>query len=161
MASVALNILPGNVCSLRHQCMKSLATSCASAAEIMAVLFYSVMRYGPHNPRRPNNDLLSKMSCPSYPLCRMVRGGRFSTREAPDCAQDRLGPGGAPHYLLPFVDVATASLGQGVCVEMALKAKRFDYSGQRIFVLMGDGESAEGSVWGDGSRLRSLAPHQH
>src|SRR6185312_11522543 len=69
-------------------------TSCASAAEIMSVLFYSVMRYDPHDPRRPDNDLfvLSKGHAGSYPLCCMVRSGRFSTREAHDFAQDRLGP---------------------------------------------------------------------
>lgn len=56
---------------------------------------------------------------------------------------------GHPTTLLPFVDVATGSLGQGlaVAVGMALNARQLEHSDQRVYVLMGDGESAEGSVW--------------
>jgi Glucodextranase, domain N/Transketolase, thiamine diphosphate binding domain len=56
---------------------------------------------------------------------------------------------GHPTTLLPFVDVATGSLGQGlsVGVGIALNAKQFEHSDRRVFVLMGDGESAEGSIW--------------
>ena len=55
---------------------------------------------------------------------------------------------GHPTPRLPFVDVATGSLGQGLSagVGMALAAKQ-DRSTQRVYVLMGDGESAEGSIW--------------
>ena len=56
---------------------------------------------------------------------------------------------GHPTPRLPFVDVATGSLGQGLSVGagMALDTKQFENSDQHVFVLMGDGESAEGSVW--------------
>jgi transketolase len=56
---------------------------------------------------------------------------------------------GHPTPRLSFVDVATGSLGQGLSagVGMALNAKRLDRSPARIYVLMGDGESVEGSVW--------------
>ena len=55
---------------------------------------------------------------------------------------------GHPTPRLPFVDVATGSLGQGLAagVGIALNARRID-SDYRTYVLMGDGESAEGSVW--------------
>src|SRR5204863_7579992 len=55
---------------------------------------------------------------------------------------------GHPMPRLPFVDVATGSLGQGVCaaVGIALNARRIG-SDYRTYVMLGDGESAEGSVW--------------
>ena len=55
---------------------------------------------------------------------------------------------GHPTPRLPFVDVATGSLGQGICaaVGIALNARRIG-SDYRTYVLIGDGESAEGSVW--------------
>ena len=55
---------------------------------------------------------------------------------------------GHPTPRLPFVDVATGSLGQGICaaIGIALNARRIG-SDYRTYVLLGDGESAEGSVW--------------
>jgi len=55
---------------------------------------------------------------------------------------------GHPTPRLPFVDVATGSLGQGICagIGLALSARRIA-SAYRTYVLLGDGESAEGSVW--------------
>ena len=55
---------------------------------------------------------------------------------------------GHPTPRLPFVDVATGSLGQGICaaVGTALNARRIQ-SDYRTYVLLGDGEMAEGSVW--------------
>src|SRR4029077_7149598 len=55
---------------------------------------------------------------------------------------------GHPTPRLPFVDVATGSLGQGICaaVGCALNARRIK-SDYRTYCLLGDGESAEGSVW--------------
>src|SRR5687768_1039524 len=55
---------------------------------------------------------------------------------------------GRPTPRLPFVDVATGSLGQGLCagVGIALNARRIQ-SAYRTYVLLGDGETAEGSVW--------------
>jgi len=126
-------------------------TSCASAAEIMSVLFYSVMRYDPHDPRRPDNDLfvLSKGHAAPILYAAWSEAGAFPREKLLTLRKIDSDLEGHPTTLLPFVDVATGSLGQGlsVGVGMALKAKRFDHSGQRIFVLMGDGESAEGSVW--------------
>ena len=56
---------------------------------------------------------------------------------------------GHPTPRLPFVDMATGSLGQGLSagIGMALNAKVLDKSDQRIYALMGDGESVEGSIW--------------
>ena len=126
-------------------------TSCASAAEIMSVLFYSVMRYDPHNPHRPDSDLfvLSKGHAAPILYAAWAEAGAFPRERLLTLRKIDSDLEGHPTTLLPFVDVATGSLGQGlsVGVGIALHAKQFDHSGQRVFVLMGDGESAEGSIW--------------
>ena len=66
---------------------------------------------------------------------------------------------GHPTPRLPFVDVATGSLGQGLCagIGIALNARRLG-SDYRTYVLLGDGESAEGLGVGSGRRRRSSSP---
>jgi transketolase len=126
-------------------------TSCASAAEIMAVLFYSVMRYDPHDPHRPGSDIfvLSKGHAAPILYAAWAEAGAFPRERLLTLRKIDSDLEGHPTTLLPFVDVATGSLGQGlsVGVGIALNAKQFEHSGQRVFVLMGDGESAEGSIW--------------
>ncbi len=126
-------------------------TSCASAAEIMSVLFYSVMRYDPHDPRIPGSDVfvLSKGHAAPILYAAWAEAGAFPREKLLTLRKIDSDLEGHPTTLLPFVDVATGSLGQGLSVGIgiALHAKQNDYSGQRVFVLMGDGESAEGSVW--------------
>ena len=79
----------------------------------------------------------------------MGRGGRVRSGRAAEAAS-RSTPisKGIPTPRLPFVDVATGSLGQGICaaVGIALNARRIQ-SDYRTYCLLGDGESAEGSVW--------------
>jgi transketolase len=126
-------------------------TSCASAAEIVSVLFYSVMRYDPCDPHRPDSDVfvLSKGHAAPILYAAWAEAGAFPRERLLTLRKIDSDLEGHPTTRLPFVDVATGSLGQGlsVGVGIALHAKQFDHSGQRVFVLMGDGESAEGSVW--------------
>jgi transketolase len=126
-------------------------TSCASAAEIMSVLFYSVMRYDPHEPHRRDSDVfvLSKGHAAPILYAAWAEAGAFPRERLLTLRKIDSDLEGHPTTLLPFVDVATGSLGQGlsVGVGIAVHAKRFDHFDQRVFVLMGDGESAEGSVW--------------
>ena len=126
-------------------------SSCCSAADIVAALFFAVMRYDPKNPRHPHRDrfILSKGHAAPLLYAAWAEAGLF---EKADLLKLRtLGSDleGHPTPRLPFVDVATGSLGQGLPagVGMALNAKRLDRSGYRTYVLMGDGESVEGSVW--------------
>lgn len=131
-------------------------TSCASAAEIMATLFFSVMRYDPANPKNPNNDLfvLSKGHAAPILYAAWAEVGLFPVKHLLTLRRLDSDLEGHPTPELPFVDVATGSLGQGlsVAIGMALNAKKLDRKDQRIFVLMGDGETAEGSVW-EGAQL--------
>ncbi len=125
-------------------------TSCASAAEIMSVLFFSTMRYDPKNPRNPANDIfiLSKGHAAPILYAAWAEAGLFPRKELLTLRKFGSNLEGHPTPRLPFVPVATGSLGQGLPagIGMALAA-RLDYSRRRVYVLMGDGESAEGSVW--------------
>jgi transketolase len=126
-------------------------TSCASAADIAAALFYSVMRFDPSNPRDTANDVfvLSKGHAAPLLYAAWAEAGAFPREQLWTLRQIDSDLEGHPTPRLPFVDVATGSLGQGLSVAagIALHLKRFQRSGQRVYVLLGDGESAEGSVW--------------
>src|SRR6266542_4901388 len=126
-------------------------TSCASAADIVSVLFYAVMRFDPRNPRRSDNDLfiLSKGHAAPLLYAAWAEAGGFPREELLTVRKVDSDLEGHPTPRLPFVDVATGSLGQGLSasVGMAFDAMELRRSGQRVYVLMGDGESAEGSNW--------------
>lgn len=126
-------------------------TSCCSAADIVAALFFSVMRYDPKNPRHPGSDrfVLSKGHAAPLLYAAWAEAGLFDKADLLTLRTLTSDLEGHPTPRLPFVDVATGSLGQGLSagVGMALAAKRLDRSSARIYVLMGDGESVEGSVW--------------
>ncbi|MBL8052215.1 MAG: transketolase, partial [Nitrospira sp.] len=126
-------------------------SSCASAADLVAALFFSVMRYDPHNPKAPNSDrfILSKGHAAPLLYAAWAEAGLFPTSDLLKLRTLTSDLEGHPTPRLPFVDMATGSLGQGlsVGVGIALNAKFVDILNHRTYVLMGDGESVEGSVW--------------
>ncbi|MGZ8365884.1 MAG: transketolase [Nitrospira sp.] len=126
-------------------------SSCASAADIVAALFFSVMRYDPHNPKARNSDrfILSKGHAAPLLYAAWAEAGLFPTSDLLKLRTLTSDLEGHPTPRLPFVDMATGSLGQGlsVGVGVALNAKFVDKLDHRTYVLMGDGESVEGSVW--------------
>jgi len=126
-------------------------TSCCSAADIVATLFFSVMRYDPKNPKLPQSDrfVLSKGHAAPLLYAAWSEAGLFPRADLLKLRTLRSDLEGHPTPRLPFVDMATGSLGQGLSagIGMALNAKALDKSDQRIYVLMGDGESVEGSIW--------------
>jgi transketolase len=125
-------------------------TSCCSAADLVAALFFGHMRYDPKNPHYHNNDrfILSKGHAAPLLYAAWAETGLFPAEELLKLRQLGSDLEGHPTPRLPFADVATGSLGQGlsVGVGMALCA-RLDNLDYRTYVLLGDGECAEGSVW--------------
>jgi transketolase len=125
-------------------------TSCCSAADLLAALFFAEMRFDPKDPRHPGSDrfVLSKGHAAPVLYAAWAEAGAFDRSELLKLRQLGSDLEGHPTPRLPFVDVATGSLGQGICaaVGSALNARRIkmDY---RTYFLLGDGESAEGSVW--------------
>lgn len=126
-------------------------SSCCSAADIVAALFFCVMRYDPKNPKAPNCDrfVLSKGHAAPLLYAAWAEAGLFPKSELLKLRTLTSDLEGHPTPRLSFVDMATGSLGQGlpVGVGIALNAKFIDKLDHRTYVLMGDGESVEGSVW--------------
>lgn len=126
-------------------------TTCMSAADIVAALFFHAMRYDRHNPHNPNNDrfILSKGHAAPLLYAAWAEAGIISVDNLLDLRRIDSDLEGHPTPRLDWVDVATGSLGQGLSigVGMALNGKFLDKSDYRVYVLMGDGESAEGGVW--------------
>jgi transketolase len=125
-------------------------TSCCSAAELMAALFFAEMRFDPKDPHNSESDrfILSKGHAAPILYSAWAEAGAFDRSELLKLRRFDSDLEGHPTPRLPFVDVATGSLGQGICAAIgcALNARRIK-SPYRTYVLLGDGESAEGSVW--------------
>ena len=125
-------------------------TTCLSAAEIVAALFFAEMRFDPRDPQHPEADrfVLSKGHAAPILYAAWAAAGAFPRADVMKLRTLSSDLEGHPTPRLPFVDVATGSLGQGLCagVGIALNARRLE-SDYRTYVLMGDGETAEGSVW--------------
>lgn len=125
-------------------------TSCCSAAELVAALFFGHMRYDPKNPRYHNNDrfILSKGHAAPLLYAAWAEAGLFPAADLTKLRTLGSDLEGHPTPRLAFADVATGSLGQGlgIGVGMALAA-RLDKLNYNTYVLLGDGEIAEGAVW--------------
>lgn len=126
-------------------------TSCASMAEIMSVLFFDTMRYSLKEPRHPASDRLVLSKGHSAPIlyAAWAEAGLFPVSDLLNLRKIDSDLEGHPTPRLNFVDVATGSLGQGLSVAagMAVIGKYFDKTDFRTYCLIGDGESAEGSIW--------------
>jgi transketolase len=126
-------------------------TSCASAADIVSVLFFSMMRYDPRDPHRRDSDvfILSKGHAAPLLYAAWAEAGAFPREHLLTLRRMDSDLEGHPTPRLPFVDVATGSLGQGLSagVGIAYAARQLRHWDQRVYVLIGDGESAEGSIW--------------
>jgi transketolase len=126
-------------------------TSSMSPADLMAVLLAKHLRYDFDAPSDPCNDHLVFSKGHAAPLLYALYRAAGALSEEELLTLRRLGSRleGHPTPILPWVDVATGSLGQGlpVGVGIALAAKRLDRLGSRVWVLCGDGEMAEGSMW--------------
>lgn len=126
-------------------------TSCASMAEAMSVLFFHVMRYKLSSPRDPSSDrfILSKGHAAPILYAAWAEAGLFPISDLQNLRKVDSDLEGHPTPRLNFVDVGTGSLGQGLSVAcgMAYVGKYFDKASYRVYCLIGDGESAEGSMW--------------
>lgn len=125
-------------------------TSCLSAADVVAALFFGQMRFDPKHPHFHNNDrfVLSKGHAAPLLYAAWAETGAFPTDELLKLRQIGSNLEGHPTPRLAFVDVATGSLGQGLSVGVGLAlAARLDRLDYNTYVLLGDGEIAEGAVW--------------
>jgi transketolase len=127
-------------------------TSGMSAADLMAVLMTRHLRYDWQRPGDPANDHLIFSKGHASPLLySMFKAAGVISDEELVTQYRRFGSRleGHPTPLLPWVDVATGSLGQGLPdgVGVALAGRYLDELPYRVWVLCGDSETAEGSIW--------------
>jgi transketolase len=123
-----------------------------SAADMLAALYFRVMRIRPDEPAWPDRDrfILSKGHCSIGLYAAMALRGFLPLEELAtfDSAGTRL-QGHPDMTKLPGLDMSTGSLGMGISagVGMALGARLTGRSGVRAYVMLGDGECQEGEVW--------------
>ena len=141
---------------LRRDCLESTAeagsghpTSCMSAAELVSILYFDEMRFDPRDPSGRDQDVFVLSKGHAAPVL-------WAALKEAGCIDDDLKTlrrfdsrlEGHPTPRVPWVRVATGSLGQGLCAGVGMAwARKLDRSEGRVYVLMGDGEAAEGSVW--------------
>jgi transketolase len=116
----------------------------------MAALFFGHMRYDAKNPHYYNNDrfILSKGHAAPILYAAWAETGLFPADDLLKLRKYGCDLEGHPTPRLPFVDVATGSLGQGLSIGVGMAlAARLDKLDYNTYVLLGDGEIAEGSVW--------------
>ena len=134
-------------------------TTCMSAADIVAALFFHAMRYDPANAQHPNNDrfILSKGHAAPLLYAAYAEAGVIPKTDLLTLRQIDSILEGHPTPRFEWTEVATGSLGQGLSLGlgMALNGKYLDNSDYRVYVLLGDGETAEGAVW----EAAALASH--
>jgi transketolase len=126
-------------------------TSSMSAADLMAVLLDGYLRYDWDNPDDPRNDHLIFSKGHASPLVYSLfkAAGAITDEELLTFRKFGSRLQGHPTPLLPWVDVATGSLGQGlpIAVGVAVTGKKLDQLPYRVWVVCGDSELAEGSMW--------------
>ena len=125
-------------------------TSCMSAAELVAGTFFYAMKFDPKDANSPDGDrfVLSKGHAAPVLYAALAEAGVFPESRLMTLREFSSELEGHPTPRIPGVDAATGSLGQGLSVGSGLAiGARMDNSPTRVYVLMGDGEMAEGQVW--------------
>jgi transketolase len=126
-------------------------TSSMSAADLVAVLLARHLRYDFDDPDNPNNDhlIFSKGHASPLVYATFKAAGAISDDELLTFRRFGSKLEGHPSPILPWVDVATGSLGQGLPIGagVALTGKLLDRLPYQVWVICGDSEMAEGSMW--------------
>src|SRR5437899_7049043 len=126
-------------------------TSSMSAADLIAVLIARYLQYDWARPKDPNNDHLIFSKGHASPLCyAMFKAvGAITDTELMTFRKFGSRLQGHPTPAIPWVDVATGSLGQGmpIAVGIAIAGKHLDRLPYHVWALCGDSEVAEGSIW--------------
>ncbi|MBI3664094.1 MAG: transketolase [Acidobacteria bacterium] len=126
-------------------------TSCLSAADLVAGLFFHAMKFERQNPNSAASDrfVLSKGHAAPVLYAALAEAGVIPVARLLTLREFSSELEGHPTPLVPGVDAATGSLGQGLSVGagLAIGAAKIEKNNARVYVLLGDGEMAEGNVW--------------
>src|SRR5271169_143563 len=125
-------------------------TSCMSAAQLVAGVFFYAMKFDPKNANSNDDDrfVLSKGHAAPVLYSALAEAGVFPVSRVMTLREFSSELEGHPTPRIHGVDAATGSLGQGLSVGSGLAiGARMDKSDTRVYVLLGDGEMAEGQIW--------------
>lgn len=140
-----------HVVEMTHRGKSSHVGSCLSIADILAVLYGSILNIDPANPKKIDRDrfILSKGHAGAAVYATLAECGFFSTEVLKTHYQDgSILSGHVSHKNIPGVELSTGSLGHGLSVGAGMAyAAKIDQKPQRVFVLLSDGECDEGSNW--------------
>jgi transketolase len=122
-----------------------------SSADILATLYFGVLRYDPTKPNDPGRDrfVMSKGHCSGAFYSTLAAAGYFPVEELSTYMKPMSRLNGHPNRTyLPGVETNTGPLGHGLPVGVGIAAAgQMDGADYRVFVLTGDGENQEGSIW--------------
>jgi transketolase len=144
------NTIRADILKIAHASGHGHVPTCFSVVEMLLAV-YATMRYSPRNPAWEHRDLfvLSKGHAALAHYCVLARLGYFPIEEV-----YRFGLFGSPYGChadrrkVAGVEVSTGSLGHGIGVAVGMAmALKLNGSDRRVYVLVGDGESNEGTVW--------------
>jgi len=144
------NVLRRDVLKITTEAGSGHPTSCLSCAEIISVLFFNEMKYKTKDPDFENNDefILSKGHAAPILYSTLYRSGCINRLNGLRQIGSSLQGHPVPSEELKWIKVATGSLGQGLSIgigyAIAAKKRKLDY---RTYVLIGDSEFAEGSIY--------------
>ncbi len=152
-------ILRRDVLEMTSEAGSGHMSSALSCAEIMSTLFFNEMLYDPKNPENDENDefILSKGHAAPILYSALYRAGcinqdLMNLRKLSSPLEGHP----IPSSLLPWVKVATGSLGQGLSIALGYSlAAKLNKKSARTYVLIGDSESSEGSIY----EALQLAPY--
>ena len=125
-------------------------STCLSCAELVSALFFYALRFDVQNPKDVFNDrfVLSKGHGVPVVWAAWAEAGAFPVSELLNLRKIDSPLEGHPTPRSAWADVATGSLGQGLSIALGMAiSARMDGQDSRVYVLTGDGELAEGSVW--------------
>ena len=121
-----------------------------SSAEIIAVLFFHVLKHRPKEPNWPDRDRLHLSKGHACPVlyAALAETGYFDKKELLTLRQLGSMLQGHPDRRTPGISSASGSLGQGLSVALGMSlAGKIDEKNYRVYCLMGDGEIQEGNIW--------------
>ena len=150
-----------DVAKMMHKAYSSHIGGCYSVTEILVALYFEILNIDPKNPRKDDRDILLLSKAHSSPALYAIlsKKGFFPKENLDTYYQDggKL-PGHLDKEAVPGIEFSFGSLGHGlsVGVGMALANKRMNNPG-RVFVILGDGECNEGSIW----EAAMFAPHHN
>ena len=142
---------------LRRDCIRCIGVGVAghvggscSSADLLAALYFHKMKVDPKNPEWEERDyfLLSKGHVAILQYAALAEKGYFPVDDLPHCKDIGFYLQGHPHLGTPGIEAGTGSLGQGLSLGSGIAiGLKMDNKPNRVYVLVGDGETDEGQIW--------------